>query len=76
MRLFREPLNTRNIRQIIYLEMNKDPLKVLHALLSEIYLPILQNPENQKGWNELLQKDLMAKINDFVAQIYLIMGKI
>ena len=75
-KLFPEPLQTNNMSKLIFFEMNKDPLKVLHLIFQEIFIPVMQNPNNQKGWNELLSKDLMEKVNNFLAQIYLTMGKI
>ena len=71
-----EPLSALNLNKLIFFEINKTPLHLLHKLFSEIYLPILNNPKNQKNWNEMLSRDLMERINAFLAQIYLVIGKI
>lgn len=71
-----EPLSVYNLNKLIFFEINKMPLQLLHKLFSEVYLPILTNPRNQKNWNEMLSRDLMERINAFLAQIYLVIGKI
>lgn len=76
LKLFKESLNTTNISRLIFFEINKNPIQLLYSLFQEIYVPILQNQKNQKNWNELLSKDLMEKLNGYVAQTYLTMGKI
>jgi dynein heavy chain len=38
--------------------------------------PVMQNPDNQIGWTDLVSKDLMEKFNNYIAQIYVLMGLI
>jgi dynein heavy chain len=65
-----------SIPNLTFFEINKSPLELLYQLCNEIYVPILHNPANQQGWTELISKDLMEKLNNFVAQIYLTIGQI
>lgn len=76
LKVFPDNLTPASISKLVYLEINKNILQTLHLLLGEVYLPILQNPSNQIGWTELISKDLMERLNNFVAQIYLVIGKI
>lgn len=34
----------------------------------------MQNPVNQEGWTDLVSKDLMEKFNNYIAQVYVVMG--
>lgn len=36
--------------------------------------PVMQNPDNQQGWTDLVTKDLMERFNNFVAQNYVMIG--
>ena len=36
--------------------------------------PVMQNPDNQAGWTDLVTKDLMERFNNFVAQNYVMIG--
>ena len=71
-----EVLTRKNLNKIIYFEVNKAPLTLMHRLFSEIYIPIMQNPRNHQNWNEMVSRDLIERINSFLAQIYLVIGKI
>lgn len=76
MKLWDEALEHDSIPNLTFFEINKNPLELLYQLCNEIYVPILHNPANQQGWTELISKDLMEKLNNFVAQIYLTIGQI
>ena len=69
-------LDLENIPLITHLEIGTNPLKYLHTLSNEVFVPILQNPGNQKGWTDLISKDLMEKLNTFNANMYLTIGQI
>jgi len=76
MKLWDDVLEHDTIPNLTFFEINKNPLELLYQLCNEIYVPILHNPANQQGWTELISKDLMEKLNNFVAQIYLTIGQI
>ena len=50
-----------------HMEISNKPLELLYKLTNEIFVPILHNPANQEGWTELISKDLMEKLNNYVA---------
>jgi len=75
-KLWENPMDHDTIPNLAFFEINKNPLDLLYQLCNEIYVPILHNPHNQQGWTELISKDLMEKLNNFVAQIYLTIGQI
>lgn len=58
------------------MEVGNKPLELLYKLTNEIFVPILHNPSNQDGWTELISKDLMEKLNNYVAQMYLTIGQV
>lgn len=50
-----------------HIEVGNKPLELLYSLTNNIFVPILHNPANQDGWTELISKDLMEKLNNYVA---------
>jgi dynein heavy chain len=56
------------------MEVTRNILEHLYITFSEVMGPVMQNPENQVGWTDLVTKDLMEKFNNYVAQVYVILG--
>jgi len=72
-----EPLTSKTLNNdIVFIEMNRNVLEHLHGHFQEIYMPIFHNPQNQAGWPELINKDLMEKFNSYLAQVYVTLGLI
>jgi len=46
----------------------------MHTVCNEVLGPVMQNPDNQHGWTDLVTKDLMERFNNFVAQTYVVIG--
>ena len=69
-------LSEENIPLLTHIEIGSNPLKFLHTLSNEVFVPVLQNPANQKGWTDLISKDLMEKLNTFNANMYLTIGQV
>ncbi len=46
----------------------------MHSVCNEVLGPVMQNPDNQQGWTDLVTKDLMERFNNFVAQTYVLIG--
>lgn len=46
----------------------------MHSVCNEVLGPVMQNPDNQQGWTDLVTKDLMERFNNFVAQNYVMIG--
>ena len=45
-KLFQNSLNSKNIQKMVFLEVNKNPLRTLHLLFGQILIPIMQNQKN------------------------------
>jgi dynein heavy chain len=68
-------LTEESINNLIHMEVGGDPLNFMYNLSNEIFVPILQNKDNQQGWTDLISKDLMEKLNNFNANLYLTIGQ-
>lgn len=70
-----EPITIDNIMSTITIvEMTKNIFDHMYTIYNECLSPILQNPQNQTGWSDLVTKDLMEKLNQFIAQTYVAMA--
>lgn len=56
------------------MEVTRNILEHLYVMFNDVMGPVMQNPENQVGWTDLVTKDLMEKFNNYVAQVYVILG--
>lgn len=54
--------------------MTPNLMEHMYTMFSEVLGPIMQNPDNQQGWSDLVTKDLMDRFNSFVAQNYVMIG--
>ena len=54
--------------------MTKNVLDHLYLMTNEVLAPVMQNPDNQQGWTDLVTKDLMDRFNAYVAQVYIMIG--
>merc|ERR1719197_2427254 len=59
---------------IIFLEISKLLMENLNTLCQNVYLTPLMNPSNQKGWSDLIAKDLMDKYHVFLANLHVTAG--
>ena len=60
--------------EIVVGDLGDVPLEYLSTVSQEVFLPILTNPRNQKGWPEVLSKDITDHMNKFVANVYINVG--
>lgn len=75
LKLTSDPITTKNItKDVVFLEMTRNILEHLYDMFYEVMAPVLQNPNNQQGWTDLVTKDLMEKFNNYVAQVFVMMG--
>lgn len=75
LRVGKEPLTEETVRSdIIFVEMTNNLLEHMYMFCNEILGPVMQNPDNQAGWSDLVTKDLMDRFNNFVAQNYVMIG--
>jgi dynein heavy chain len=64
-----------NIHQsVIILELNKNVMDLLNVYCHSVYLSTLMNPANQRGWSDLISKDLMDKYHVFLANLHVTVG--
>jgi dynein heavy chain len=75
-KVFEGCFDEHNIQHLSSFEVTRKPLDLMYHLMNFVYLPVLQNRGNQKGWTDLLSKDLMDKLNNFIAQMFLTLGQI
>jgi dynein heavy chain len=66
---------TENIdNEVFFLEIGQNP--ILHLeMLCETFLPIIANPLNQEGWGEVATKEIMDKVNGFVSNVAITVGR-
>lgn len=59
---------------VIFLEITKNVMDLLNMYCQSLYLSILLNPANQRGWSDLIAKDLMDKYHVFLASLHVTVG--
>ena len=60
--------------KITMTELSSDAVRQIMALSKEVYFPMLTNPGNQKGWPEVIAKELTENLHRFLAQTFVTMG--
>ena len=74
-RVLEDNLTEENINHaIVFIEMTKNVLDHLYLMTNDVLGPVMQNPDNQQGWTDLVTKDLMDRFNAYVAQVYIMIG--
>lgn len=61
---------------LIFMEMTKNPLKHMHGIFQQIFMPLLHNEQNSRQWTELVSKDLIERFNNYQSQTFVTMGQI
>lgn len=75
LRVGKEPLEEETLKNdIVFVEMTQNLLEHMYSFCNEVIGPVMQNPDNQQGWSDLVTKDLMERFNNFVAQNYVMIG--
>jgi dynein heavy chain len=59
---------------VCFLEMTRNIMGLLNVYCQSVYLSAMMNPANQKGWSDLIAKDLMDKYHVFLANLYVTVG--
>jgi dynein heavy chain len=59
---------------VVVVEMSKNVLELLNVYCHSVYLSTLMNPSNQRGWSDLISKDLMDKYHVFLAKLHVTNG--
>jgi len=61
---------------ILFIEIGKYIMDLLGGICNGIYGSVLGNTRNQKGWSDLVAKDLINKFHVFVANLHVTCGLI
>jgi dynein heavy chain len=68
-------LTSANVHEkVVVLEFTKNVMELLNNYCHSIYLSTLSNPANQRGWSDLISKDLMDKYHVFLANLHVTVG--
>lgn len=57
-------------------EIQDQTLNNLHLIASEVYFPLLQNPQNRQGWSQPTSKDVLLKFSSFLSELSVMRGQI
>jgi dynein heavy chain len=60
--------------QLVCGEMTAEPLVHLEKVLGDVYLPLLSNVQNQEGWGEIASKDVVDRLQGFLASVNIVVG--
>lgn len=76
-KLNKSPVSMKNFtREILVGDMSTlDTLKHLSSTVQDIYMPLLQNPNNQAKWSDMVKKDVMSSLHSFLANVQIMVGK-
>jgi dynein heavy chain len=70
-----EGLTSGNIgEQMVTFEFTRNVMELLNTFCHSIYLSTLSNPANQRGWSDLISKDLIDKYHVFLANLHVTVG--
>ncbi|CEL96675.1 unnamed protein product [Vitrella brassicaformis CCMP3155] len=61
---------------VICTEVARNVMDILNNICHSAYLTALSNPLNQRGWSDLVSKDLLDKFHVFLANLYVTTGLI
>jgi dynein heavy chain len=60
---------------VAFADMSGDSLEHLERLMSDVYMPLLSNPANQRGWGEVTAKELLDRLHGFLANVSITVGQ-
>lgn len=67
----KEVITMENFRDVLMFgDMSPKPVEELAVLTEEVFVPILTNPANQKGWPKIVAEDVMKHIYSFRNNVY------
>ena len=61
---------------VLFAEISKNTVDTLSALCGGVYQTALDNPQNQKGWSDLIRSDLVPKFHSFLATLQVTTGSV
>ena len=60
---------------LLWEDLSSSPLDQLHGVMNEVYMPLLENSKNRRGWPEVLTEDVMAQFHKFSGDLSHFLGK-
>jgi len=68
--------NIEDMKRLVFSETSsKKHLDHLENLLSQVYVPLLSNVENQEGWGDVVSREIMNKVHSLLNQVTIIRGQ-
>lgn len=53
--------------QVGFGEIGAAPLQTLHAMAQGVFIPLLTSPQNQRGWPDVVAREVSENLHKFVA---------
>lgn len=65
-----------DMKHLIFSETSTQKhLDHLEKLLSQVYVPLLSNTENQEGWGDVVSREIMNKVHSLLSQVTIVRGQ-
>ncbi|CAL1159620.1 unnamed protein product, partial [Cladocopium goreaui] len=61
-------------RPVVFIELAKGIMDLINSYCHSVYLSVLMNPANQRGWSDLISRDLIDKFHSFLATLHVTVG--
>ncbi|CAJ1396873.1 unnamed protein product [Effrenium voratum] len=61
-------------RPVVFVELAKGIMDLINSYCHSVYLSVLMNPANQRGWSDLISRDLIDKFHSFLATLHVTVG--
>ncbi|XP_037074053.1 dynein beta chain, ciliary-like [Pollicipes pollicipes] len=73
----KKPLPKKEVHEaLVFGDLSNSPLEQLSVLVENVLVPLLTNPENQKGWPKVVSQDVEKHIHELKGTIYRMVGQI
>ncbi|CAE7620033.1 ODA4 [Symbiodinium natans] len=59
---------------VVFVELAKGIMDLINSYCHSVYLSVLMNPANQRGWSDLITRDLLDKFHSFLASLHVTVG--
>nr|CAD7453301.1 unnamed protein product [Timema tahoe] len=63
-------------RRLVFGDMAPKPVDELATLVEEVFVPLLSNPMNHKGWPKVAADDVIKHVHELKNAVYEVQGKI
>jgi dynein heavy chain, axonemal len=61
---------------LFVVEIGTDPLAQLRSIMRDVYLPLIEDPQNTSDWPRVVAQDVIRQFHKFVAQATIFGGKV